>query len=291
MTYTKPKNISYTEMCIYVDKKIQQDALTDDEASCCYEYLYHIIYMLAIKHKYFHKEEYYDEFAITLATDVYHRLFTHPKLKQLDENGKPLMPKMKSCLNYIKAILYGRKVAFEQKNYSQKYIDIEEIPSNKEPTYTSFLYSRDNLDFCISTNVELYLESITQTIKTHLYTTSPYKKQSLIIKNIYISCLLSILNSVTFTQQEKENIQNKYVTNNAKVRYLYKEYKTNKSNCVVLYHLPESYRGYIQVVVRQLFSLIGQDIKELCHEQHPLTEDILINISLSEIAGEDNYDD
>ena len=75
MIFQKPRKVSYVDMCIYVDNKVQQDALMDEEASLCYQYLYHIIYMLAVKQKYFHKEEYYDEFAITLAGDVFHRLF------------------------------------------------------------------------------------------------------------------------------------------------------------------------------------------------------------------------
>ncbi len=291
MTFNKPKNVKYTDMCIYVDSKVQQDSITDEEASLCYEYLYHIIYMLAVKNKYFNKEEYYDEFSITLASDVFHRLFTHPKLKEYDEFGNPLLPKMKSCLNYIKAILYGRKVAFEQKNYSQKYLDMEVLDENFTPVSTSFTYTRDNLDFTIGLHANLYLENISNSIKDFLVKTSPYRKQPLIFKHIYLSCLLSIINSLTFTPSDQMGIQSKYVSPEAKDRYLYKLYKHNKDNCTVLYRLPQSFNGYITVVVRQLFTIIGKEIQDICKEQISIPQDVLMNISLMEIAGKDFYDD
>lgn len=290
MTFQKPKNLTYVDMCKYVDSKVPQDSLTDDEASLCYEYLYHIIYMLAIKQRYFHKEEYYDEFAITLAGDVFHRLFTHPKLTEVDDNGQPLMPKLKSCLNYIKAILYGRKVAFEQKSYSQKYLDMTELNDEYSPIATSFEYMRENLSFTPKTHVTLYLESISKTVRLYLETHCPYRNQHLIFKNIYLSCMLSILNGIILTPNDYEGLTEKYVTQDAKIRYLYKVYKYNKDNCVCLYHLPQYFKNYITVVVRQIFTVIGDEIKELCREDISISEDVLMNISLMEIAGREIND-
>ena len=268
-------------MCIYIDDKIQNLPLTDEEAALCYEYLYHVIYMLASKQKYFHKEEYYDEFAITLAGDVFYRLFLHPKLKG----------KMTSCLNYIKSILYGRKVAFEQKAYSQKYIDIEQIPSDNNNTPKSLTCIREHIDFSLNTNIDIYLKSISKTVKYYVYHNSPYRKQPLLIKNIYISCLLSVINSLVFTQNDLDGLRDKYVTQEAKTQYLYKSYKNNKNNCVIIYHLSSSYRPYITILVRQIFTLIGNDIKELCKENISIPEDVLMNISLMEVAGKEIYDD
>ena len=290
MTFTKPKNISYTDMCIYVDAKIQQDSITDDEASICYEYIYLIIYMLSVKNKYFNKEEYYDEFALSLASDVFYRLLINKKMHELDESGQVKMTKIKSCLNYIKTILYGRKVVFEQHNYSQKYLDIEQLQDNYTPVYTSFIYSSDNLNFNLNANINIYFNSITKTIKQYLYDTSPYRKQPILMKNIYISCMLSLINSLTFTYTALQGINTKYVTQEAKIRYLYKLYKINRNNCVVLYHLNDSYYRYITVLVRQLYSLIKNDIKDLCKKDVFIPEDILMNISMMEIAGKEIYD-
>ena len=53
MLYKKPKNLKYTTMCMYIDKKVAEGSLNDEEAQIEFEYLYHIAFMLAHKHKYF----------------------------------------------------------------------------------------------------------------------------------------------------------------------------------------------------------------------------------------------
>ncbi len=287
MTFKKPKNVKYVDMCIYVDKKVQEGHLSDEDAALVYQYLYHIIYMLAVKHKYFNKEEYYDEFALLTAGDVFNRLFANPKLFELNTDGSPKLTKIKSCLNYIKAILYGRKVHFEQTYYSQKYTEVE---AEDAIPLSSFSYTRDNLDFKINLNTDLYLSSISKTIKMYVQNNTPYRKNKLLLKNIYLSCLFSILNSLVFTEQENQNIQNKYTTIDAKTRYLYKAYKINRENSIILYHLPNYYKSYITVLVRQLYTVIGKDIKEICHTDISIPEDVLMNISFMEIMTNDDDD-
>lgn len=291
MIFKKPKDVRYVDMCIYIDEKLKQQNISEEESSLIYEYLYHIIYMLSVKNKYFNKEVYYDEFAITLATDVFHRLFTNPKLNELDENGQPKLTKIKGCLNYIKAILYGRKVTFEQQNYSQKYIDMEYINSDVSCTnITSYSYSRDNMQFNLELDMSMYLDTLSKTIKHFLYTNSPYKKDKLLMKNIYISCMISILKSLLFTINDEEGIKNKYTKPDAKFRYLCKEYKQNRDNCVTLYHLPHKYKDYITLLVRQLYTLIGKDIQELCSTSISIPEDVLMNILLGEVIDKNSND-
>ena len=291
MIFKKPKDVRYVEMAMYVDEKIKQQNISEEESSLIYEYLYHLIYMLSVKHKYFNKEVYYDEFAISLAGDVFHRLFTNPKLDELDENGNPKMVRIKSCLNYIKAILYGRKVAFEQTNYSQKYVSLDESTLVDSTTYNSYSSIRDNIQFNLNIDMDLYLNSISKTIKHFIYTNSPYKKNKMLLKNIYISCLLSIVNSLTFTINDVKGIENKYTKPDAKFRYLCKAYKQNRDNCIILYHLPHKYKDYIKLLVRQLYTLIGKDIQEVCSSSIALPEDVLMTISLMEVTGKDYYDD
>lgn len=293
MIYKKPKNVRYVDMCMYIDNKIQEGNITEEESSVIYQYLYHIIYMLAIKQKYFNKESYYDEFAISLAADVYHRLFTNPKLDEIDENGNPKMVRIKSCLNYIKAILYGRKVAFEQSQYSQKYIDVADVIHDdvEANTLSSFSSIRESLHFDIDVNMNLYFDSIAKTVRQFIYKNSPYRKDRILIKNIYISCMLSIINSLTFTSQDLTNIENKYTSPEAKFKYLCRCYKTNRDNCIILYHIPHKYKNYITYLVRQLYTLIGKDIQELCNTSISIPEDVLMTIALMEVTGKDYYDD
>ena len=71
MTFTKPKDVSYTDMCRYIDDNIYTDNFDE---SLVYEYLYHIIFMLGKQAALFDKHMYYDYFALFGATRVYFRL-------------------------------------------------------------------------------------------------------------------------------------------------------------------------------------------------------------------------
>ena len=138
MLFTKP-NMKYTDMCIYVDSIVNKEDPSEQELNKCFEYIYHIGFMLAHKHKYFNKNYYYEEFALFLATEVMYRLFFNPRLNEVDSNGEPVLTKIKSVLNYMKAIIYGRKVEFEQQNYSQQLLKAP-VENNFSYTYNNDLY-------------------------------------------------------------------------------------------------------------------------------------------------------
>ena len=155
---------------------------------------------------------------------------------------------------------------------------------------TSYSYSRDNMQFNLGLDMSMYLDTLSKTIKHFLYTNSPYKKDKLLMKNIYISCMISILKSLLFTINDEEGIKNKYTKPDAKFRYLCKEYKQNRDNCVTLYHLPHKYKDYITLLVRQLYTLIGKDIQELCSTSISIPEDVLMNILLGEVIDKNSND-
>ena len=71
MMYTKPRDVSYTEMCIYIDEHIYSESYDEN---LIFEYLYHITLMLAKKNNYFNKLSDYDNFAIYGATHLFMRL-------------------------------------------------------------------------------------------------------------------------------------------------------------------------------------------------------------------------
>lgn len=288
MIFQKPKNMRYVDMCIFIDNKIASGDVTDEDAQLIFEYLYHIIYMLSYKHKFFSQAHYYDEFAITLAGDVYNRLLTNPKLKQTDSNGNLKLAPIKSCLNYIKAIINGRRISFEQDNYSQKYIVANDI-SNIPPMSVSTMNLFNSLDYRSTVNVNTYCKSISKVIKHYIYSNCPYVKDKVLIKNIYISCLLSIINSVTFTQGDIELIQSTYTLPDSKFRFLCKKYEENKNKCIILYHLDEEYRDYITIMVRKLFTEICNDIKGINIYDVYVPEEIMADVAFAEIRGVD-YD-
>ena len=76
MIYQKPKDVTYTEMCMYIDDNVYKDNFDE---RLVYEYIYHIVYMLAKKAQYFKKNSYYDDFAISVknACDDFSKTLQH----------------------------------------------------------------------------------------------------------------------------------------------------------------------------------------------------------------------
>ena len=58
MIYRKPKNVTLTDMCIYIDKTAYTD---EHDAQTIYEYLYFRIRHFAMRERWFHRIEYYDD--------------------------------------------------------------------------------------------------------------------------------------------------------------------------------------------------------------------------------------
>lgn len=288
MLFPKP-NMKYSDMAIFVDEKVNSsEQPSEHDLELIFIYLYHLTRMLAYKNHYFNKTEYYDDFSIMMASDMMNRLIYNPKLRQLDEFGNPKMDKVKSCLNYLKTILYGRKVLFEQQNYSQKLSNKDlQIPITE---YAFDNQIRENRHRQIDSDVKLYMGALGKTVMRFIDDECIYSDK-LIRKNIRISCCLSLLNSIVFTQEVFDNINIKYKTPEAKFNYLCTEYETNRLENIILYHLDESYRNYVTVLVRKVFALIENDIKELSIGDTYVSDNVLYDIALAELDGTYNYDD
>lgn len=286
MLYKKPDDMKYTDLCIWIDNLVKRGNPTEEELDTAFKYLYHISFMLANKHKYFNQGHYYEEFAVFFATEVLKRLFLNPKL-QVKDGEEPALTPIKSCLNYMKSIIYGRKVVFEQQNYSQKFAE-----SNRGIS-SSFFFNdkiRDSAVSYLECDMDLYFKTISKVVKHEVYKNNHYRKDREMMKNIYISCILSMLNSFTFTEAEIDNIKNTYSLPDSKFRHLTKVYNRNKENCIILYHLPSSMHSYIKVLVREVFRTIEEDIKEMSSSTMPISDSVLSEIVYLELDGKVNFE-
>lgn len=286
MLYKKPDDVRYVDMAIWIDALVERGNPTEEELEQAFKYLYHISFMLANKHKYFNQGHYYEEFALFFATEVLKRLFLNPKLEAKDGEEPALTP-IKSCLNYMKSIIYGRKVVFEQQNYNQKFSNVDRGIS------TSFFFNdkiRDSAVSYLECDMDLYFKTVSKVVKHEVYKNNHYKKDREMMKNIYISCLLSILNSITFTQADLDNIKNTYSLPDSKFKYIARIYNKNKEDCVVLYHLPQSMYSYIKVLVREIYRAIENDIKEMSSSTMPISDNVLSEIVFLELDGKVNFD-
>ena len=276
--------MKYTDMCIWCDALIKRGNPTQEELDTAFQYLYHLAFMLAHKHKYFNESHYYEDFAIFLATEMLNRMFFNPKLNMVDENGEPLMKPIKSVLNYMKALLYGRKCVFEAQNYSQKIQNIvTEFDSNYNIGARLAQGSSNELSPC----VDIYLETISKEVKNIVYKTCVNIAQNdpVVLKNIYVSCLLSIINGMTYSATDLENIRMTYTIPESKYAYASRIYNNNKENCVVLYNLDKSWHDYIKLTVRRIFKKMRDDIVELGRTNFNVSEDVLSELVYLELDG------
>lgn len=279
MTYTKPPNITYTQMAIAIDEMAYSDDCDDE---LLFEYLYHLSMMLAAKACYFKSAKHYDDFAIFMASSAYFRL-KNPKQYTYDSNGQPKMTKLKSILNYLKVILYPRKVAFEQQNYAQTEITLNE---NENVVYVGHTFANkisDSVDDLMKVEFRCCLGDCCNTIKEFLKKI-PYKYKSAEWYNIYISCLLSFLNSITLSKDDINKLNNaKYRINDHSL--LIKLYdKQQSEDFVILYHLDECMKDYIRILVVQIKHVIAKDLSELLHTDID-TGSMSYPMILSEING------
>lgn len=249
MMYQKPKDISYTDMCIYIDTHIYTG---EYDENLVFEYLYHITVMLAKKYKYFNRMDDYDAFGLYAATHLFTRLLDP---RQFEENsGKISIPIIKSILNYTKAVMYPMKVDYQQEFFAQN-IEKESLP---ETDYNfNYLISKEisNLDFA---DFEMTLLGISNTCK-HFLKSIPYKYNSVEWNNIYLSVMLTFLSQITLRNEHIERIKHLEGTGRLREYHFDIFYRECKQD-IILYHLPESMRNYIDVLTRQLNNIIAKDL-------------------------------
>ena len=292
--YKKPANVKYTDMCIYIDNNIYRDNLTEDEENTIFEYLYHIALMIARKANYFTRQENYEDFALFFATSIYCRL-KNPKQWIFDEEAnEPQLPKIRSVLNYMKNVAYPRKVEFEQKFYSQIMSKGYEEDEKEFVEYSTEYSFSDQLSQSIESlsMVEFNecLGDICLTTKRFLKHI-PYKTNSLTWYNIYLSCLLTLLNTLILPKREIARLKEL----KHEVPLMTKIYdnvcRENLDNLVVLYHLDKSMRDYIWVLVQEIKHVIAKDLSVKNHTYIPATSSINA-LALAEInMDEYNYGD
>ena len=240
-------------MAIEVDKMAYSENCNDE---LLYEYIYHLGYMLAVKNRYFTSGKLYDEFAIFLANSCFMRL-KNKKQFEVDKDGKYKLTKIKSILNYIKSIIHFRKISFEQENYCQTILYNDSLDEEVVSKYTlsnrlsSIAESLHRVEF------ECDLENIINSFKAYLKKL-PYRYKSVEWYNIYISCLLTFLNSITLSKKVIKNINSmKHKVNDIDTISEY-----FKSDDVVLYHVDENMKDYILMLVRIIKHIIAKDLTE-----------------------------
>lgn len=244
MIFKKPEDIRYVDMAIWVDGCDLNPNSSDAIKEKAFEYLYHLSVMLAVKQCYFKTGRDYDNFGVYAATRIY----------LIYMKGK----KIKSCLNYLKNVVYFIKVDYSKEEFAQviTYDDTE------NPTNTFDLYNMLDEPSRQLERVEFTccLRDICDSVK-HFLQIIPYKKDSVTWNNIYLSCLLTLLDSITLKNANIKDMNESpwkpesidYLIN----RWFHEESKITKAR---LYHLDDSFNDYIILLCREIKDFICQDL-------------------------------
>jgi hypothetical protein len=205
-TFIRPKGVKITDMCIYVDTHMQfvcENGANPQIENKIIEYLYHIVDSLAKKQSFFPRFSDYDEFALYSAGE----LFLSMRKKYLNAGkevrGKVITP-VKSCLNFTKSVLYPLKVNFQKSNYD--FVLNPEIGQNTDKL-TEDLRSQIRQQYQNDTIKDL--EEILSELPERIYTMlsySPYRNDPLMIRKLYLSIVLSFINSITLPNKIKNKL-------------------------------------------------------------------------------------
>ena len=230
MTYEKPGNITYTQMAMWVDNNYHK---VDCDTSILYEYLYHLSNMLAHRFNYCTNERDYDDFSLYCASRLYMRLYDDKNMYK----GKEIKP-IKSTLNYLKQVIYPYKCDFFKN--SIETVEDSLMETNFDATYFAHI---DRLSFQSS------VSTISQTVRNYLQKL-PRKKDSSQWHNIYISCMLTLLNSITPDVDHKIGSIDESM----------KVYLELRELPPILYGLGEEYQDYIKVLVNEVRHIICKEL-------------------------------
>lgn len=248
MTYTKPSDVTYTAMAMWIDEHAYTSEIDENRM---YEYLYHLSNMLAHQFSYFQNACDYDQFALFSASRLFSRLY-NSKQFELDEYNQPRMKKIKSILNYLKKVIYPYKVDFEiEFKIENKNIDV--VSTGSCSLSTSLVESSslfDQVDFSVS------VSSVAQIVRSYL-SRLPVKKNSSEWINIYLSCMLTLLNSISVSTEILRSSKSLKKSTDDLVEIIYKE---SKNLDPVLFHLPQSMSNYIKVLVVELRHVIASEL-------------------------------
>lgn len=261
--FEKTDDLTTTQMCIYIDENMYSKNRNDE---LVFKYLYQIVKSIAMHRRAFSSKTDYEEFSLMCASDLYMRI---------DSKGPKATP-IKSILNYIKSMFYIYKTNYVKQN--KWLLDNKEVASiaSDSDSVLNIISSNKQLN---DIDLSICLENITNTVKVNLKL--PYKKDSSIYKSIYLSCLLTILNSLTLSNYHKKLLKGKKLND----KLLNIVYNREIASSLVLYHLSDSFKDYILIKTNEMRRIVASDLDFTINSGNSstaMTKGILFN-SLQEI--------
>ena len=268
----KPKSMKYTDMAIYIDANMQyiknQNEYPEIEGKI-FEYLYHIVYALALKSGYFKDFADYDAYACYAASDIF--LAIRKKFLHEGEvfHGKTIVP-IKSSLNFVKATMFPLKI-----NYQREYFRHTTHPKFEEASEALINTTKEKIRETYRDDLLKSWNSVLDEVPSllnELMAKIPFRNDKQFISRLKTSVLLTLLNDLTLPNKLKAKLKAKESIwePEKSLNTLYKTY-LNNPDAVVLWHLAEEYKGYVRFTTIKLkkelskafnYTIYGSDLSE-----------------------------
>ena len=250
MLYSKPANMPYTDLAIWVDQ--HKDLNCDTETF--FNYIYALCDMIARKKKWFQYEDEREDFSCYFAVAIYNKY-----------EKKQDVPS--SILNYIKSVAGYKKVDYTREQWQQN-ITPAVLPQSTDTRYD---YTHD--DAVIQSQIPFlraefneYLRSIPRTIKCIVdknFTGMGYLQKT----HITQSCMLSLLNLITLPIRVKDrvyNIQRSEYVRECLIKRLYSLQRD--SDWKIYFRLSDEERPLLDKIMDIVIATIVEDIQDMISE-------------------------
>lgn len=247
MKIVKPANMRWVDMCKYFDEH-SSDPDRNDEL--LFQYLTALCYMLACVNRYFRKYSDYEDFALYAATKIY----TSMCVRGI---------KIKGILNYLKSSLYLLKVRYQQYSFNQ-IIDKKLNKNVDTLTIKQNIANNIQADYNIGLT-EDFLNGLLRLPKILLKVVknTPFKKDPLIVKRLYKSCLLSFIKSLSFSNSTKDLLSTKENAGILTDKKLINLYRKEREKSIILWHLPNEFYAYVEILLKRATVEIVTELKQL----------------------------
>lgn len=238
--FKKPAGVRYVDMAIYIDKHFYEE---DRDEDTLFIYMVNLAIMLARQKKYFKNNNDYEGFAFYLATDVWKRMTTD---------------KVKSVLNYMKAVLYFRKCSYEHESYSQM------IDPEFDKNWDTSQYISVNTDKLESKNRDVVIRCVNEEFELlpKLVRKSLPKLDKVTREKVYKSALLTLIYRAT-VPNEKEDYKNERLESQPKFNSSNFYRTLLKDDRIILWHLPQSQSDVVRLVINSTMNKLLSELKDI----------------------------
>lgn len=270
----KAKNL-HARMAIFFDNNIYKEP-EDRNDTLLYTYLYHIIMMLAKKESYFKTLKDYEDFSCYMATKLYLRYINPEHTKK---HGK-----IKSVLNYCKALLHHTKVDYQRDSFNE-IIGVDNKGNYDGTSDALKIQLEESIQQSYCDNNSLLeaindeLDNIPDAIKKAVRE-SHYKEGTSMFHRLYISTLLSFLNCSTLCNSSIKKLQNREERGYDNDKFMLDLYKKEAENCIILWRLDNKYYRLVHLLTHKARVKFAQRIINT-RESLKMTPDELSAVMMS----------